>query len=365
MTSRSTPGDRRERLIANLQRAWSGRGLVSNLLLPLAWLFGVTVETRRWLYRRGHLASHALPVPVVVVGNLLAGGAGKTPTVIAIVQLLRQQGWTPGIVSRGHGREREAELHRVEASSDARLAGDEPVVLARRTGAPVVVGSDRVAACHALLQAEPTVDVIVSDDGLQHLAMHRDVEVIVFDERGLGNGRLLPAGPLREPPRAPPAEPPGPTRLVLYNAGAPSTSWPGFLGHRKLGAIASLVDWWHARPTSAAALDGLRSRPSLAAAGLARPGRFFEMLREAGFRIDEMPLPDHYDFATLPWPSTAGDVIVTEKDAVKLIADRRLGVRVWVAALDFEPEATFAVALSSCLPARHTTLPDADANAPA
>ncbi|MGZ5715961.1 MAG: tetraacyldisaccharide 4'-kinase, partial [Caldimonas sp.] len=175
MNAGSAPADVRGRLSARLQRIWARSGAASDALLPLAWAFGAVSAVRRSLFRRSVFAIHHLPVPVIVVGNLVAGGAGKTPAVIALADLLRRHGRTPGIVSRGYGREDDA-IRAVAAGADPRLVGDEPLLLARRTGAPVVVGADRVGAGHALLQAHPEVDVIVSDDGLQHLALGRDVE---------------------------------------------------------------------------------------------------------------------------------------------------------------------------------------------
>ncbi len=193
-----------------LQHRWARRSALGLALLPLAALYGALTALRRALYRTGVLRSVALGVPVVVVGNLVAGGAGKTPTVMAIVRLLRERGWNPGIVSRGYGRA-SADVLEVEASMPAAASGDEPLLLKRRTGAPVMVGSDRVAAGRALLERHPHVDVIVADDGLQHLRLARDVEVWVFDERGAGNGWLLPSGPLREPlPPRPSRQPPWP-----------------------------------------------------------------------------------------------------------------------------------------------------------
>src|SRR5580765_1708715 len=272
------------------QRLWADRGAASTALLPLSWAFRGIVGLRRRLFREGALSSHSLPVPVIVVGNLIVGGAGKTPTVIAVVALLRRQGRTPGIVSRGYGRDESA----------VREVGAEPLLLARRTGVPVFVGRDRVAAGHALLQAHAGVDVIVSDDGLQHLALGRDIEVLVFDDRGAGNDRLLPAGPLREPlPRQLRAD-----QLVLYSAGAASTPLPGFLGRRTLAGVAPLADWWRGEAPSLAALEALRGKTVVAAAGLARPAGFFAMLRERGLEVVELPLPDHHDFRALPWPVT-------------------------------------------------------------
>jgi len=345
MASGPAPEGTRRHARASVQQLWAGRGTASTALLPLSWAFRGIVGLRRRLFRQGVLASHSLPVPVIVVGNLLVGGAGKTPTVIALVALLRRHGRTPGIVSRGYGRE-ESTVREVGAGSEAREVGDEPLLLSRRAGVPVFVGSDRVAAGHALLQAHPSVDVIVSDDGLQHLALGRDIEVLVFDDRGTGNDRLLPAGPLREPlPRQLQAN-----QIVLYSAGAASTPLPGFLGRRTLAGVASLADWWRGEPPSPAALEALRGRTVVAAAGLARPAGFFAMLREHGLEVVELPLPDHHDFRALPWPVTTGDVVLSEKDAVKIDPARRIGSRIWVATLDFEPEPAFDQALLALLP---------------
>ena len=339
------PADLRSRLGARLERIWADRGGASTALLPLSWIFAALVAARHWLHRHGWRATHHLPVQVVVVGNLVVGGAGKTPATIAIVELLRRHGRTPGIVSRGYGRHDDS-VREVGPASDVIAVGDEPLVLARRTGVPVFVGRDRVAAGHALLQAHPSIDIVVSDDGLQHLGLGRDLEVLVFDERGPGNTRLLPAGALREPlPLAA-----KPSRLVLYNAGAATTPLPGFVSERSLAGIVALDRWWQGAVPTLAALESLRGKRVVAAAGLARPGRFFAMLREHGLDVTELALPDHYDFRTLPWPITTGDVVVTEKDATKIDVARRLGTRVWVAALDFRPEPAFDAALLAMLP---------------
>lgn len=328
-----------------LQRLWQTRGPGSTALLPAAWLFGAVAALRRRLFERGDIAASRLPVPVVIVGNLVVGGAGKTPAVIAIVALLRRHGYTPGIVSRGYGRRDESLVAAIAADSDAAAVGDEPLLLRRRTGAPVVVGRDRVAAAHAMLQSEPAVDIIVSDDGLQHLALERDAEVVVFDERGAGNGRLLPAGPLREALPATSL----PRRLLLYNAPSPTTPLPGFVGHRRLAGARALDEWWRGEPPSLAVLEALRGRDVLAVCGLARPQRFFAMLREHGLAIRELSLEDHHPFTTLPWPASSTDVVVTEKDAVKLPPSRPMNTRVWVATLDFELEPAFESALLALL----------------
>jgi tetraacyldisaccharide 4'-kinase len=198
---------------------WTPRpGAASRLLQPLAALYGVL--QRRHARRSAPAA--ALAVPVLVVGNVVVGGAGKTPTVIAVVAWLARCGHRPGIVSRGHGRAGSGPRLVVPADSPCDV-GDEPLLLTRRSGVPMVVGRDRVAAARLLLEAHPDVDVIVADDGLQHHALPRRAELLVFDERGAGNGLLLPAGPLREPlPRQLAAG-----RHLLYTAGAASTPLPG------------------------------------------------------------------------------------------------------------------------------------------
>lgn len=338
-----------------LQRAWLTRGAAACALWPVAALFGAITALRRTLYRIGWLRATELPVPVVVIGNLIAGGAGKTPTVMAVVQLLRVRGHVPGIVSRGHGR-RDAGCVLVQRTTQAEQCGDEPLLLHLRTGAPVCVGRDRVAAARLLLAQHPEVDVIVSDDGLQHLALARTAQVLVFDARGAGNGWLLPAGPLREP--VPEHVPP--RTVVLYNAPTASTPLPGTLAHAQLAGVVQLAAWWRGEPASMHALGGLCERadaggaPVVAAAGLAHPQRFFAMLRDAGLRIEPLPLPDHYAYpahAALPWPADTADVVVTEKDAVKLAPTAMGDTRVWVATLDFRPDAVFDAALLALLPA--------------
>ncbi len=330
---------------SSLQAAWLRRGWLARLLLPVSWLYGVIVWLRAACYGQGLMQSVRLPVAVVVVGNLVAGGAGKTPTTIALVRLLRERGFTPGIVSRGYGRASEA-VALVDRTASASLVGDEPLLMHLRTAAPVSVGADRVAAGLALLRAWPGVDILVSDDGLQHTRLARDAQVIVFDERGVGNGWLLPAGPLREAmPESVPLR-----SVVLYNAPAPSTALGGHLARRHLTGLMRLRAWWAAEPAHPDAHAQLQGRSVLAAAGLARPQRFFDMLRTLGLRIDELALPDHHDFSVLPWPADTADVIVTEKDAVKLLPDAMGSTRVWVATLDFELGDAFATDLLKFLP---------------
>lgn len=372
---------------ASLQAAWwrasdagpsqgpGGRGLWAPLL-PLAAIYGLLWRLHRWSYRSGLRRAQRAPVPVIVVGNLIVGGAGKTPTTIALVQALQQRGWTPGVVSRGFAAAYAADsagasdnasgnasdnashdtsdnaarnpAHEVSATSSAAAVGDEPLLIRRRTGVPVWVARRRIDAANALCAAHPEVDLVVADDGLQHLALHRDAQLIVFDDRGIGNRRLLPAGPLREPfTSAPP-----PRSVVLYNAAAPSTPWHGGCAQRSLAGAVPLRAWWAGAPATLAGLDALRRGPVLAAAGIAAPERFFAMLEAAGLQVERLPLPDHARLDPRPWPASDQRIVVTEKDAVKIAPDAADAARVHVATLDFRIPAATVDALMLMLPPR-------------
>jgi tetraacyldisaccharide 4'-kinase len=306
-----------------LQRAWLRRGFLARLLWPLSLLFGLLAGLRRQAYRSGLLSRERVRVPVVVVGNVVAGGAGKTPLVLAIVQHLQTGGVRAGVVSRGHGR-RTADCREVHADSEAEDVGDEPLLVARTAGVPVFVARSRAEAARALLSAYPETQVIVSDDGLQHEGMERDLEICVFDERGVGNGWLLPAGPLREPwPRS--------VDLVLRSAAAPGIA--GFEVRRELAAEVRRADGRRAP------LHALRGRPLTAVAAIGRPDAFFSMLRQQGLALARtVPLPDHHDFALLPPGLEQGELVCTEKDAVKLW---RWRPDAWAAPLQLEVEPAF------------------------
>jgi tetraacyldisaccharide 4'-kinase len=289
----------------------------------------------------------ALPVPVLVVGNLVVGGAGKTPTVIALVEAFGRAGRRVGVISRGHGRQGDAPRAVATGDSPAQV-GDEPLLIARRSGVPVWVGRDRHATACALLRAHPRLDLLVSDDGLQHARLPRDAELVVFDERGAGNGWLLPAGPLREPMPASPGR-----RHVLYTAGHASTAWPGHLAARTIAQAWPLAAWHAQDASQARPLAALHGRPLAAAAGLAAPAKFFAMLRDAGLLITEHPLPDHDPWHTLPWPPGTAEAVVTEKDAVKIDPARCGATAVWVLPLDLAVPAALADTLLQQLPHRH------------
>ena len=345
-----------------LQRHWWRPRLtpLTAALTPLSCLVGAVAARRR-----GAAQASPLPVPVIVVGNVIVGGAGKTPTVIALAALLRAWGRTPGIVSRGHGRADAAALL-LDATTPAAAAtpaayGDEPLLMHRRTGAPVAVARQRREAALRLLAAHPEVDVLIADDGLQHHALARDIELVVFDGRGVGNGWPLPAGPLRERADAVwPKAPDTPPRFILVNGrwpAPPALALPAppercFEARRALGGALALADWQRGAAATPDALHALRGRPLLAAAGIGDPERFFAMLEAEGLTLERLPLADHAAFDTLPWPAGTPDVIVTEKDAVKLAGRPLVGTRVWVATLDFGLPQALADALRAALPAR-------------
>lgn len=335
-----SPSPPRPTLSDRLQREWLTGGPLAAALLPLSALYRALLALRRLAYTVGLKRVETLPVPVIVVGNWIVGGAGKTPTTLALLSLLQARGLKAGVISRGYGRDGD-DVHLLSRESTAGQAGDEPLLIHLRARVPVAVGRDRVAAARALLAAEPGLQLLVSDDGLQHWRLPRDLSLLVFDERGLGNGHVLPSGPLRQPPTAPTAQ-----ELVVYNAPRPSTTLPGFVGTRQLGGAVPLADWWAGRAADLAPLQALRGKPGLVAvAGIAQPRRFFDMLAGLGVQAAQLPLADHADFSTLPWPADAAGVLLTEKDAVKLPPDRVGTMPVWVVTLDFAPGAGFAAAL--------------------
>jgi len=272
-------------------------------LRALASVYGAVVRSRRAAYRRGWLRVERVGVPVIVVGNITVGGNGKTPLVIALVEHLCAQGWKPGVVSRGYGRRSRHQVV-VDAHTDARDAGDEPLLIARRTGVPVVVDADRVAAAKRVIALG--CDIVVADDGLQHERLHRDVEIEVVDEaRRYGNGFLLPAGPLREFGRPD-------IDLCVFHRTLPAEdegAAPGFVLkgdalHSGDGRIESLASW--------------RGRRVHAVAGLGHPQRFFGGLRDHGLDVVEHAFPDHHAYVEEDlYFAERLPIVMTEKDWVK------------------------------------------------
>lgn len=302
-----------------IHKVWYEGAASGWVLLPLSGLYRLMLGLRSLLFRRGIFRTFRSPVPVIVVGNITAGGTGKTPTVIWLVEKLRARGYTPGIASRGYGGSKSGTSMRVDIDSDAAVVGDEPALLARRSRCPVAVDSDRFRAASMLV--DDGVDVIVADDGLQHLRLQRDYEICVIDgDRGLGNRRLLPAGPLRES-----ADRLQTIDQVLVNG---TGDYPGAISFELRAHDASRLNGSLLRP-----LQGFRDTTVHAVAGIGNPKRFFDMLRTFGIQIIEHSLRDHAAISDADLKF--GDdfnVFMTEKDAVKL--GRKLSDKYWYVPVD-------------------------------
>jgi tetraacyldisaccharide 4'-kinase len=292
------------RAVRRLERLWYDGSALVLPLVPLSWLFALAVAVRRHLYAAGWWSSTRIGVPVIVVGNITVGGTGKTPFTAWLAQRLRAAGRQPGIVSRGYGGGAQRDALRVTAQTTAAQAGDEPVLLARHSGAAVAVCADRVRAARLLV--EEGADIIIADDGLQHYALARDLEIALIDgDRRLGNGRLLPAGPLREPSSRLTE-----VALVMVNGGKPLAGEQGFT--LQAGSAVALAG------AERRALAQFVGQKVWALAGIGNPERFYDSLRLAGIEPVAVDVPDHgiADLARLraeaDWP-----ILMTEKDAVK------------------------------------------------
>lgn len=287
------------------------------MLLPVALLFLLVAAIRRLCYRMGLLRSLRLGVPVVVVGNITAGGAGKTPLTLWLVDGLRRRGRRPGVVSRGYGGSATG-VREVDTGDSATVVGDEPLLIRRRAGCPVFVGRDRVAAGRALLAAHPDCDVIVCDDGLQHYRLARDVEIAVVDRRGFLNGWPLPAGPLREPV----------SRLRSVDA-VVANGWNGAAVFRMMLAGDRFRRQGFDVECGAADLAGLRLH---AVAGIGEPERFFDHLAALGLHFVPHAFPDHHAYVAEDLAFEGDAILTTEKDAVKFGGLAALAARlpVWV-----------------------------------
>lgn len=296
-------------LADELQESWYGDRRPPAWTFLLAALYGGLAALRRALYRAGILRRVRLPVPVVVVGNLTAGGTGKTPLTLALVEALHRRGWQPGVVSRGYGgTQREPAL--LDAQPDPATFGDEPCLI-RAAGTPVAVGRDRPAAAALLIEAG--CDVVIADDGLQHYRLARDVEICVVDgARRFGNGRLLPAGPLREPLSR--------LRRVDFRV-ANGAAGPDEFPMRLVGGTAVALVGGEERP-----LASFAGTPVAAVAAIGHPDRFFESLRMQGLEVDGHAFPDHHAFkaADLAFAG-ARPLLMTDKDAIKCVRFARPG----------------------------------------
>lgn len=308
----------------SLMRAWQGRGVLACLLWPLSMLFLLLLTMRRALYATGLLKTTRLAVPVIVVGNIFVGGTGKTPLVIWLIAQLRAQGFVPGVISRGYGSQAN-QVQYVSAGMSPQQVGDEPLLIAQKTGAPMVVGRKRAAAAQALLAAHPEINVLVSDDGLQHYALTRTIEIQLSDSRGHGNGWLLPAGPLREPASRC-------SDFYVVNGGVVKNDGSYAMALNAVRAERLAQRSEQLDLSELAKQSGPKN--IAAAAGIGNPARFFTMLREQGLKLSaELALPDHFDFSSNPFEDSAADIIlITEKDAVKCIGNPALvhDTRLWV-----------------------------------
>lgn len=316
----------------SLSHLWTRTSVLTVLLLPLALVFVLVSGLRRLAYRHGWLKSCAVGVPVIVVGNITAGGSGKTPLVIWLVNWLREQGYRPGVVSRGYGGSAHGCVD-VQPGSMAAEVGDEPLLIRIKTACPVMVGRDRVAAARQLLADHPDVNLIVADDGLQHYRLQRDIELAVIDaSTGLGNGWPLPAGPLREPG----------TRLdhvdavvqVMRGATTPfalkQTSWRASYTAGQAYRLG--------RPAERCPLDALPVADWLAVTGIGHPQGFFDMLQAQGVHFRSRAFADHHAFQPVELPVDSA-ILMTEKDAVKCSAFA--GPEWWAVTLDVAPEKGF------------------------
>lgn len=313
-----------------IQRVWYGSDRSYRLLLPFSGLYCLLLMSRRMLYRLGFLRIHTAAVPVIVVGNITAGGTGKTPTTIWLAQEMRERGFSPGIVSRGYGGSRSKSSMRVDPASDPAIVGDEPVLIAIRTGCPVVVDANRSRAASMLV--EDGADLIIADDGLQHYSLARSYEICVIDgARGLGNRMLLPAGPMRE------------TVGRLENVDQVLVNGRLRKGTESLLVVEQNALEFELIATDVSRLNGSLTRPIDRFAGttvhgvaaIGNPRRFFDLLRGHGIQVIEHAYPDHarlkksdIDFGD------DFDILMTEKDAVKL--DRQVSDRMWYVPVDLK-----------------------------
>jgi tetraacyldisaccharide 4'-kinase len=318
-----------------LPRHWQTTSVITYLLWPIELLYKLAWFIRRSLFALGFIQTHQLDATVIVVGNVVAGGGGKTPLTMAIVQRLTQQGHQVGVVSRGYGRMQD-QVQLVNAQSTADQVGDEPLLIFQKCQVPVAVGANRVATAQQLLHQHPNIRFIVCDDGLQHAALQRDIEICVMDSMGIGNGHLLPAGPLRE-------------------------SWPrtvDLLLHTQRRTLAEGFE--STRQLSAQAINGLGQSIELTAlqnqsvevvCGIAKPKAFAHMLEERGIQIAQLhALPDHANFSNWHASHPHLKLLCTEKDAIKLWATHP---EAFAVPLLFEPELSFWQAFDALVNTRH------------
>jgi tetraacyldisaccharide 4'-kinase len=315
-------------LIRQIQTIWQRKGIASTVLLPLSWIARWAIARKKSQYECGRRTTAQSSRPVLVIGNLYVGGTGKTPVVIALAQALKARGWQPGVISRGYRVAIGKQARAGRGALDPAEFGDEPALIARLAQVPVAVHPQRVLALRELERAYPDVNVIISDDGLQHRALGRDIELVVQDDRGLGNGRVLPAGPLREP-----ADKMQHVDYVITHLGADQTA-PEHLPTKARQLSLRLIPAYVIHVDTQTSLSWTQWRARYghasisAVAGIGQPERFFSMLRANGIALkDTIALPDHYSFAKSPFHTLTSEwILITAKDAVKCahLNDERL-----------------------------------------
>ena len=314
---------------------WQTSTGLTYVLWPLEALYTMAQSLRRALYKFGFIQSHKINATVIVVGNVVAGGGGKTPLTIALVKRLQQQGFQVGVVSRGYGRSQH-QIQMVDTHSSTDQVGDEPLLIFQKCHVPVAVGAQRVDAARHLLNQHPNVNIVVCDDGLQHWSLQRDIEICVMDAMGIGNGHLLPAGPLRER---------WPRQVDLLLHTQHKSLAEGYTSTRQLSEIVT-NGWGHTMTLTALAQQKVE-----VVCGIAKPDAFVDMLKDRHLQIEQVTaLPDHANFSN--WQSVHPELnlLCTEKDAVKLWP---LNPEAFAVSLLFEPEIEFWQAFDTLLKARH------------
>jgi tetraacyldisaccharide 4'-kinase len=321
--------------LQQLPKYWRDRNAITYLLWPFEVIYKIAWRLRQEAIRLGWIKQHRVNATVIVVGNVVVGGGGKTPLTMALVQRLVSQGFQVGVVSRGYGRAHTS-LQIVNAQSLASVVGDEPLMIFQKCNVPVVVSAQRVAAARQLLHQFPSVNVLVCDDGLQHIALQRDIEICVMDATGLGNGHLLPAGPLREP---------WPRQVDLLLHTHKRTLPEGFESLRELSSFALTSDG------KQVPISDLKLNPVEVVSGIAKPDAFLAMLEQKQFQIrHSTALPDHDNFQTWQPSHPELPLLCTEKDAVKLWARFPHAIAM---PLVFEPETAFWKTFDQLFQSRH------------
>jgi tetraacyldisaccharide 4'-kinase len=321
--------------LQQLPKYWRNRNAITYLLWPFEVIHKIAWRLRQEAIRLGWIKQHRVNATVIVVGNVVVGGGGKTPLTMALVQRLVSQGFQVGVVSRGYGRAHTS-LQIVNAQSLASVVGDEPLMIFQKCNVPVVVSAQRVAAARQLLHQFPSVNVLVCDDGLQHIALQRDIEICVMDATGLGNGHLLPAGPLREP---------WPRQVDLLLHTHKRTLPEGFESLRELSSFALTSDG------KQVPISDLKLNPVEVVSGIAKPDAFLAMLEQKQFQIrHSTALPDHDNFQTWQPSHPELPLLCTEKDAVKLWARFPHAIAM---PLVFEPETAFWKTFDQLFQSRH------------